>query len=175
MIIMQAFKIENYEKDSGVGTFVPFRHLSSAESISLIAGLRGSLELPEDISPKDMVLEIHDRSFPVSGVNAVEEKFDLSALLNQLGFDLSELMYLNWYHYDDVDEMRTRDVLMKFSDIWYPSSDDLDLVDAKMRWLVSIHHSGAVRALKLPSGSEMGDSGNEPTSQPIDRANPFEK
>ena len=29
---MDAFKIENYEREHGAGTFIPFRHLSESEA-----------------------------------------------------------------------------------------------------------------------------------------------
>jgi hypothetical protein len=153
---MQTFKIENYEQEHGLGTFVSFRHLTDGETNIMKEDLRKCLKLRKDISPSDMVQTIYNRSIPVDGVNAEDEAFDLSKLLYQLEFGLSEITYLNWHHYDDVDALQTKDILTTFHDIWYPSADDLDLVDSNMQWVLCIHHSGTVRALSLGTRYEPG-------------------
>jgi hypothetical protein len=149
---MQAFKIENYEREHGFGTFVPFRHLSEGESKSIKEAVAKYLRLPQGISVSNMVKAIQDKSIPVDGVNAEEVDFSLRKVLDRLRFDLSEVTYLNWYRYDDIDEIRTEDILAKFDEIWYPSADDLDLIDSNMKWLLSIHHSGTIRALNFERG-----------------------
>ncbi len=45
--------------------------------------------------------------------------------------------------------MKAEDLISTFSDIWYPSSDDLDIIDGTMQWIVSIDHNGTVRALSV--------------------------
>lgn len=149
---MQAFKIKNYEREHGIGTFVPFRHLTGAEASFVRETLRKSLKLTESVSPRDIVQVVYERSIPVNEVNAEKSEFNLLQLLNRLGFGLAEAIYLNWYHYDDIDEIQSGDIITKFSDIWYPASDDLDLIDPKMRWVLSVNHSGTVRALNLNRG-----------------------
>jgi len=56
---------------------------------------------------------------------------------------------LNWYRFDKIDELRFVDLCEKFEDIWYPSSDDLDIFDRNMNWLISIEHSGSIRVLRI--------------------------
>jgi hypothetical protein len=65
------------------------------------------------------------------------------------GVTSSETIFLNWYRYDDVDEMRLADVTKFFEDIWYPSSDDLDIFDESLRWILSIRHDGEVKYVNL--------------------------
>lgn len=148
-MIMQAFKIEHYEREHGRGTFVPFRHLTNAETNLLQETLKKHLKFPREMLPGDMVQAIYDRSVLVEGANADGEEFDLQELLRRLQFPLSEVTYMNWYRYDDVDEIQTKDILTVFSEIRYPSVDDLDLIDSNMQWILLIHHSGTVRALRL--------------------------
>lgn len=146
---MDALKIEHYEREHGSGTFLPFRHLSKEEATQLFAVLRGRLGLPNDVDPLTLVRNIFARGTAVVGVNADNDDFDLLRVLDQLGLDVPETVYLNWYRFDNIDGLRTRDLASAFDDVWYPSSDDLDILDSQMRWLVSITHEGEVRAMRL--------------------------
>ena len=85
----------------------------------------------------------------MSGANAEDDQFDLRKVLDELGFVLSEVTYLNWNRFDDIDEISTSELLNHFSDIWYPATDDLEMIDAQMQWVIAVHHSGTVKALKL--------------------------
>jgi hypothetical protein len=146
---MQAFKIENYDRIHGQATFAPFRHLEGEEAESIRAALRERMELREDASSTDVVMAIHSRSLLVSDADAQSDGFDLGRVLRECDCDVSGLVCVNWHHLDDVDEMSTRDVIVHFSDIWYPSSDDVELIDTKLRWVLCIHHSGLIRVLNL--------------------------
>ena len=90
------------------------------------------------------------KSIAVDGADAEDDAFELEKLLDRLELSLSETVYLNWSWFPsgDVDEIKTEDVLTKFTDIWYPAADDLDLIDPQMQWVLSIHHWGAVSAWK---------------------------
>jgi hypothetical protein len=70
--------------------------------------LLSRLELPEGSLGKDILQSIHDRAAVVSGANAEDDEFDLRKVLDELGFVLSEVTYLNWYRFDDIDEIRLR-------------------------------------------------------------------
>lgn len=146
---MKTFKIENYEREHGQGTFPPFRHLAPDEAQRIEEGLLSRLKLPSGSSARDILQSIHDRAGVVSGANADDDQFDLRHVLDELGLALSEFTYLNWYRFDDIDKIQTSALLKHFSDIWYPASDDLELIDAQMQWVVAVHHSGTVKALKI--------------------------
>ncbi len=40
-----------------------------------------------------------------------------------------------------------------FDDIWYPASDDIDLFDSTLDWILSVSHSGLIdlRRLDMPA------------------------
>lgn len=146
---MDAFKIENYERDHGVGSFFPFRHVAPDEARSIEAEIKRKLGLPAVTSASDLVKIIFEKSFHINEVNAEGAHFQIDKILRELNFSVSENIFLNWYQFDDIDEIKASDVFSNLSDIWYPSADDLDLIDSRMRWMLLIHHSGTVRALNL--------------------------
>jgi hypothetical protein len=146
---MQPFKIGHYESIHGPGTFPPVRRLTDHEAESIRESLRKQLHLSDDVSPIDMLQAISDASLVVPDADAKHEGFDLSRVLTQFGCDVSGSAYLNWYHFANIDEMLTRDVIVNFSDIWYPAADDLELIDSRFRWIVSVHHEGSVLLLNL--------------------------
>ncbi len=36
-----------------------------------------------------------------------------------------------------------------FSDIWYPSLDDIEIFDLNLNWIVSVRHYGGIYYVKL--------------------------
>ena len=146
---MEAIKIENYEREHGAGSFVSFRHLSKKEADHKFGLLRQRLESADELDALQVVSLIRNKGVVVEGVDATRDDFDLKYLLNQLKFDVADTLFLNWYRFDKIDELRTDDVCAKFTDIWYSSSDDLDVFDSNIDWLLSIEHNGTVRALSL--------------------------
>ena len=94
-----------------------------------------------------MLQAIENRCVLIPDVNAEDDGFDMGRLMDRLNLDMPEVVYLNWYHFDDVDEMSTRDLSLHFSDIWYPSADDLEVIDPRTQWVMSIHHAGMITVL----------------------------
>ena len=125
---MDKFKIENYEREHGAGTFVPFRHLGDEEANYVKEGLRMRLNLPEGLPSGEILRAIQDRSTLLPGVDADADEFNLRHVLDNLGFEVSEFTYLNWRRFDDIDEVKSSYLPPIFSDVWYPSADDLDLL-----------------------------------------------
>ena len=151
---MQIHKITNYEKIYGVGTFAPFRRLGKLETSTLLNKFKVILAISESASATSTVKQAREKCFQVDGANAESQKIDFSKLLSKLQFATDGKIYLNWNKFDDVDEMKTKFFIESFEHIWYPSSDDLDLIDTKMRWLLSVDHSGIIWGLNL---SQIGD------------------
>jgi len=147
---VEHFKIAEFEREHGQGTFPRFRSLSPPETTALATSLLQVLALPVDAGPLELLSVIRSRSLPIDAVNADDENFCLGDLLRKLNYPESELVYLNWYQYDEIDECRTEDVVRLFHDIWYPSADDLELIDSQLKWILSIEHHGMVRGLRLP-------------------------
>ena len=144
---MEAFKVENYEREHGTGTFVSFRHLPTNEAEENLQCLRQRLELPREFGGVQVVRILRDRSTFIEGFDATQDDFDLKQVLSHIKLDAADKVLVNWYRFDDIDELRAVDLCKIFGDIWYPSSDDIDVFDSSMNWLLSIHHDGSVWAL----------------------------
>ncbi len=149
---MGPIKIKNYEREHGPGTFPGCRPLDSRSLEEVRRQLTGALGIEATSSGREMLQVIQDRSELVEGADAENEDFDLGAVLKRLGLVYGDKLYLNWYRFDDVDEMCAADVIAHFSDIWYPASDDLEVFDRSMSWIVSITHFGAVMVIRMESG-----------------------
>lgn len=141
---MQLFKIEHYERAHGVGTFMPFRPLALAEVRSINERLKGRLGLSADTSDPETMRTLEQASQLVIGADAEAENFDLRAVMESVGLGTAGKVYLHWSIGDEMDELLTQDVTEKFDDIWYPSSNDLLLIEPDVRWVLMIRHFGAV-------------------------------
>ena len=58
-------------------------------------------------------------------------------------------VYINWRHFESLDEMAFVALAKYFDDIWYAGADDIDIFDDTLSWVLSVRHDGEVRALKL--------------------------
>lgn len=150
---MDTIKIKTYEQVHGPGTFVSFRTLSKAEADDVLKRIKHKLSLPEHLEAVRVLQFIRDTSHPVHGVDATRDNFDPKELFRQLSLPRSGNVLLNWYRFDRIDEIRAEDLYLFFGDIWYPFSDDLDIVDPSLNWIVSIDHSGSVRAFRIAAVS----------------------
>jgi len=57
-------------------------------------------------------------------------------------------LFVNWGRFEEVDAFQTVDVARYFSDFWFPVTDDIDLFDASVNWVVSIRHDGVVSFIR---------------------------
>lgn len=102
--------------------------------------------LPSD-DGQDVTRSLVDEASDVTDVNAGEPGFDLCRTIDALGLERSEEVLLNWRHFDNVDRIRLVDLCNYFSDIWYPSSDDIEIIHPERQWIVSVSHDGDVRSI----------------------------
>jgi len=149
---VEAFKIAIYEQKHGAGTFVPFRSLNGEESDQVFHQLKLRLKLPDKLDALQALGIISQRSVVVQGIDATQDDFDLKQVLGRLHFIAHDRLFVNWYRFDRIDEIGTDDLSRNFRDIWYPSSDDVDILDPKFGWILSIEHNGTVRKLGLTEG-----------------------
>jgi hypothetical protein len=146
---MDAFKIKNYEARHGAGTFIRFRNLTTQDAEDVLRLLKQRMGLPEQIEAEAVVKAVRDRSINVEGFDPTDDTFDLKVVLKKLRFDLADKVLLNWYRFDRIDELRADDLCSSFTDIWYPSLDDVDILDPELEWLLLIEHDARIGALKL--------------------------
>lgn len=96
-----------------------------------------------------LVKTLAGRATVVEGVNAQSEDFRLLQTLWTLQLRPKETVYLNWYRFDSIDIISLEDLAQYFQDLWYPSSDDLDVFDDTLDWVLSIGHSGDLSIARL--------------------------
>ncbi|HTB96571.1 MAG TPA: hypothetical protein VK716_06155 [Terracidiphilus sp.] len=143
---MEAFKVQNFERVHGANSFPAFRSLAREETNHTLTQLKRGLGLPHDLSTEDVLHAVDRLSVLVEGVDASEVIFDLRAVLDRLGFSATKVL-VNWGRFESMDEFETKDLCNFFTDIFYPSADDLEILDSNVAWLLSIRHHGAVMAL----------------------------
>ena len=73
--------------------------------------------------------------------------FKLINTLKCLKIKYLDSLYLNWYKFDNIDAIALKDLDKYFYDIWYPGSDDIDIFDSNLTWIVSIRHDGYISFL----------------------------
>jgi hypothetical protein len=151
---MDPHKIANYEQQHGAGTFFQFRSFAPEEAHRILQMIKKRMRLPEESDALKVVNAIRKRSSPIEGIDATRDGFDLKRTLERVGFTPSDHLLLNWFRFDQIDEIRTDDLCRNFDDIWYPSSDDLDILESNLNWILSIDHSGAVWMLEFNGNSE---------------------
>jgi len=145
---VERFKVEQFEQEHGANSFPEFRSLTNEEAGHVLAVLKRRLGLLDELTAQEVLHTIDQRSVDVEGVDTTEDAFDLRLVLGRLGFS-AERVFINWYRFDRIDEFSIEDFCNSFSEFFYPSADDLEILDLDLAWLVSIRHCGAVRALGL--------------------------
>lgn len=146
---MDAFKLANFRKSHPGASPPEFHTLSESEALAVRNVLTRRLSLEQDVSPERLVACLDERETEILRVNATSDDFVLASVLQQEKIVPSEVVLLNWYRFDDIDRVKWADLSAFFHDIWYPSSDDVDLFDESCDWVVSVSHSGTVKALHL--------------------------
>ena len=145
---MEQFKIQNFA-DNITESFPPFAALSPLECGNIRRQFRDALGLPSDSNPLVIVSELVKRQSICHDTDAADEGFDLRELFCAIGINPHKDVFVNWYRFDDIDRLQFADLSKYFSDIWYPVSDDIEVFDDSLVWVVSIRHDGCISCLKI--------------------------
>lgn len=140
---MDQHKIENFAKAHPGVAFPTYLHLDGNHAGAIRDAIATSVDSPE-LNGLALVKKLRAVSTEAVHLQADEPAFTVGRLLRELGVKSPEKVYLNWYRFDDIDQIALADLDQYFSDIWYPGSDDLDVFDDSARWIVSIAHHGKV-------------------------------
>lgn len=144
---MEEFKIELFKKNYPTEEFPRFKILSFEEAREVFSKLS---EKMGDFLPSDQVAKkINAEGVWLQSYNAEDDGFTLKTVFDKIKITPKAKVYLNWHHFDNVDEIGFDDLNQYFDDIWYPSSDDIDIFDESFTWILSISHYGAVSIVKL--------------------------
>lgn len=140
---MDAYKIDLFKKEYGID-FPDFKHLSRKESIVLADRILRKFKFS---SIDTLIDRLYSQNDVVLDINA-NDGLNLIDTLVGNKIKLMQEVYINWFHFDNVDLINLVDLNKYFLDIWYPSSDDIDIFDESLEWILSIRHDGSISILK---------------------------
>jgi len=146
---MEIFKIELFEKENPSNEFPSFITLDSEGTAKIRQRFAQKLKTTENLGGKELLALLSSNCETIKKFNATVVGFNVSEVLSDLKVFPKDKIYINWYRYDDIDEMSFTDFSKYFDYIWFPSSDDIDLFDDTYDWVLSISHEGYVSYRKL--------------------------
>ena len=146
---MDDIKVQNFLREHPGAQFPHYRQLSEQEAEKLRRRLCLRLGLPPETSPLDLVHTLFNRSAAVPHVDAEDENFSLRTVLREVGIEPDSKVFVNWHRFDQIDEFSLDGLAKRFVDIWYPATDDIDIFDEGLEWVLSVGYSGTVRVLKI--------------------------
>jgi hypothetical protein len=135
---MEDFKIELFEQEYKINC-PNFVHLSENECLFLITQISERYDLEKN----NLIQSISLRQVNLENVDA-KDGFNLIDTLNSISIHPLPKIYINWYQFDDIDIVNTLDLNKYFDYFWFPSTDDIDLFDESLNWIVSVRHDAIV-------------------------------
>ena len=135
---MDQIKLENFRKEHGIKMPI-VRSLSPNECLKLREKLLHKFSLKNI----DEFFKI-DKFRKLDGFNADEENFNFKAAFSELGIATPNEICINFNKFESIDILRFDNLFKFFSDIWYPSLDDIEIFDINLSFIVSVRHYGAI-------------------------------
>jgi hypothetical protein len=142
---MENFKVEHFNNDNSEARFPEYRSLLPSEAQVIYHKLVSMFGIDANIEPSKFVITINDNAVYLRDLNANDSGFSLIGVLDHLNIKSTNIVYVNWYQYDEIDEMALSDLNRYFEYIWYPGADDIDIFDSTLYWLLSISHDGNIK------------------------------
>lgn len=135
---MDQIKLENFRKEYGFEMPI-IRSLSPGECLKIRENLLHKFSL----NNIDEFFKI-DKFNRLDGFNADEVNFDLKTTFGELGIATPNEICINFNKFESIDILRFDDLSKFFSDIWYPSLDDIEIFDINLSFIVLVRHYGAI-------------------------------
>lgn len=139
---MEDFKISLFESEYKI-TFPNYETLMELECDKLVSAIAERY----NIDKSNFEEQMRSKQSYFKEVYALDG-FKLLNTLNKLEIEPLSEIFLNWYQFKKIDIFTTDNLDKYFYDIWFPSSDDVDLFDESLSWILSIRHDGCVSYLK---------------------------
>ncbi len=139
---MDKFKIDNSDN-----RFPAFSSLDVNEISDIQKKLKRGLFNEKNIGDIDLLKVIHEKSKFIHNIDIDKNNFNLFELIQKCSLSVKKNIYINWYQFDEIDKMKLLDLSNNFFDIWYPSSDDIEIFDDSCKWVLSVSHHGKVYLL----------------------------
>lgn len=106
--------------------------------------LAHAVGFPPEVDNLALTHQIDSLLRPLDALNAEDTSFDLEATIRKAGIAPTERVFVNWYRYDRVDEIDLKSLSRYFRSIWYPSSDDIEILDITCAWILAVTHTGHI-------------------------------
>ena len=135
---MDQMKLENFRKEYGFEMPI-VRSFSPNECLKIRENLLHKFSL-DDI---DEFFKI-DKFSKLDGFNADEANFDIKAVFSKLNIATPNEICINFNKFESIDILRFNDLFKFFIDIWYPSSDDIEIFDINLSFIFSVRHYGEI-------------------------------
>lgn len=135
---MDQIKLENFRKEHGIKMPI-IRSLPYDECLEI----RENLLYKFSLQNIDEFFKI-DKFSRLDCFNADEENFDLKAVFRKLNITTPNEICINFNKFESIDILHFDDLSKFFSDIWYPSLDDIEIFDLNLNWIVSVRHYGGI-------------------------------
>jgi hypothetical protein len=144
---MDEIKIRNLKAEHPGKPLPEFRHRDRAECELLRATLATKLGLSWGSDGLEVLCALELRAIDIPGVRPSEEDFVLAGLFSRLQLQVTNV-FVNWSRFDDIDEMSLSALSDAFHDLWYPSSDDIEIFDQDQKWVLLIRHFDVAQLAK---------------------------
>lgn len=143
---MEQFKFDFFKKEHSSQTMNVVT-LSKAECDKVFTSFCSAYNMEKQ--ERNQVFDIiQDRGIPVNFTNAEEKNFDLSCLISEnCKRQLPTHLYVCWDYFYAIDRFDYNDIVKYFSDIWYPSVDDIIIFDDSYKVCIMIRHDGVIYLL----------------------------
>lgn len=141
---MEKFKIDLFEKETGE-LFPSFQKLNQTDCNICYQYFRKNIK----------VYDLHESVFDnfqsngsfIEKYNALDDHFSLLELFSDLNL-CCDVICINWDEFKTIDVFRIIDLYNYFSDIWFPSADNIIVFPRNMTIFIMIRHDGVIYYVK---------------------------
>lgn len=145
---MQQFKVDYFKREWPGTMFPNYYSLNDEELLIIQNKLFTKFLSNKNGDLLELVQKIEAIGLAVDLVNAMNESFSLLDLFSKKNIYSNDFVYINWYRFDDIDRINFSDLDKFFDDIWYPGSDDIDIFDDSISWILSVKHDGTLALIQ---------------------------
>lgn len=136
---MEQSKIESFKKDHPGIDFPWFQTIAKTDH-RFRDRLCHIAKLPKNSDGLKLVQQLESSGKIIITADLKDFCEDIPKALRNSGITPENHVFINWYRFDEVDEMRLDDFLHWFPELWYTGAEDPDVFDESLTWLLSLHH-----------------------------------
>lgn len=97
------------------------------------------------------IQELEKRIYQIANVlipSIPENNFSIKELFYNLNVE-SNFLYVTWDSFKTIDRFKLTDFCQWFEYIWYPSSDDIDIFNDDLTWILQVYHYETIALAQL--------------------------